>query len=73
MVTSNLSSKNVNIETVTSKLASTYLTSTVKKGSNGVPVGWGWGGPLLMMIGDAMTPFERTGDPFDPVFTVDVK
>jgi len=24
------------------------------------------GGPLLMMIGDAMTPF-------DPVFTVDVK
>ena len=31
--------------TVTSKIASTYLTSTVKTGSNGVPVGWGWGGP----------------------------
>ena len=25
-----------------------------------------WGGPLLMMMGDAMTPF-------DPVFTVNVK
>ncbi len=25
-------------------------------GSNGVPRGWGGGGPLLMMIGDAMTP-----------------
>ena len=32
-----------------------------KMGSNGVPRGVG--GPLLMMIGDAMTPFERTGDP----------
>ncbi len=30
---------------LTSKLASTYLTSTVKKGSSGVPVGWGVGGP----------------------------
>ena len=37
--------ENGKIETVTSKLASTYLTSTVKTGSNGVPVGWGWGGP----------------------------
>jgi len=39
------------------------VTSTVKTGSNGVPVGWGWGGPLLMMIGDAMTPFDPTGGP----------
>ncbi len=37
--------ENGKIETVTSNLASTYLTSTVKTGSNGVPVGWGWGGP----------------------------
>jgi len=25
--------------------------------------GGGWGGPLLMMIGDAMTPFDPTGGP----------
>jgi len=34
--------------------------------------GGGWGGPLLMMIGDAMTPFDPTGGPVWPHFTVDV-
>ena len=46
---------------VTSNLASTYLTSTVKTGSKRGPRGVG--GPLLMMIGDAMTPFDPTGGP----------
>ena len=53
--------ENGKIETVTSNLASTYLTSTEKWGQTGSPVGWG--GPLLMMIGDAMTPFDPKGDP----------
>jgi len=46
------------------------VTSTVKRGvKRGPPwVGVGVGGPLLMMIGDAMTPF----DPVWPRFTVDV-
>jgi len=46
---------------VTSNLTSKTATPTVKRGQNGVPVGWG--GPLLMMIGDAMTPFDPTGGP----------
>jgi len=41
-------------------------------GSNGSPVGWGVGGPLLMMIGDAMTPFDPKGDPIDAKFDVTV-
>jgi len=48
---------------VTSNLTSKTATSTVKQGQNGVPMGWGVGGPLLMMIGDAMTPFDPTGGP----------
>ena len=44
-VTSKLASTYLTSKAVTSKLASTYLTSTVKSGSNGVPVGWGGGGP----------------------------
>ena len=36
--------ENGKIETVTSNLSSTYLTSTVKTGSNGVPRGVGGGG-----------------------------
>jgi len=65
-----LSSKNVNIESGNIEFSINLFNidskNGVKTGSNGVPVGWGVGGTLLMMIGDAMTPF-------DPVFTVDVK
>jgi len=44
-VTSKLASTYLTSKAVTSKLASTYLTSTVKTGSNRVPVGWGVVGP----------------------------
>jgi len=57
------------IETVTSNLTPTFLTSTVKRGQTGSPVG-GW---LLMMIGDAMPPFDPILPPVWPRFTVDVK
>jgi len=69
-----LSSKTVTSKTVTSNLTSKTVTSTVKRGQTGgqtgSPVGGGvgGGGPLLMMIGDAMTLF----DPIWPRFTVDV-
>ncbi len=44
-----------------------------KRTRNGPPMGWGGGGWLLMMIGDAMTPLTPPFDPpFDPEFDVTV-
>jgi len=42
---SNITSTKLTSKAVTSNLTSKTVTSTVKTGSNGVPVGWGWGGP----------------------------
>jgi len=39
----------------------------ISKIGNGPPMRWGWGGWLLMMIGDAMTPLTP---PFDPRLTL---
>jgi len=52
-----LSSKNGNIKNGNMEFNFKNGNIDSKTGSNGVPRGWGVGGPLLMMIGDAMTPF----------------
>jgi len=51
-----ISSKKLTSKAVTSNLTSKTVTSTVKWGQTGSPVGGG--GALLMMIGDATTPFD---------------
>jgi len=42
---SNITLKKLSSKAVKLNLSSKTVTSTVKTGSNGVPVGWGWGGP----------------------------
>jgi len=68
-----LSSKNVNIESGNIKFNFENGNIDSKNGDKRGPRGvGGGGGPLLMMIGDAMTPFDPTGGPVWPCFTVDV-